>query len=554
MMRLLARQAGPIWFQELSPTQITAADKILDAVSDETEDCQYKRCREVLRDIGLLPLPHSTVIMKSVRLSRGNDLAFLWLLYDMIYGTCEDLKSKKLFVFGERLILSCICHLDMMTTLRELDRVLPKPEKKGEAKCEQIEPSKCKAVKYASPYDEPVPKPTLQPKRFYPPLQRRHPLFELYKSYKDPGFVIENEVNRWFAYESGALVPNEARYIVKRIVCKQIALAVTEKSDRPALCGKHREESSKFNQMLRQVLSGKSNLEEKLKDFDQVDRGIIHEVHHEMDKAQKALQDLNDDRDRKASARMLMQQIVHKAEDLKYMRLCKSCRKCIEPQQNLIECVDEGKLPASDEQQIKFFHRPSPSSPLELDYEKIFATAGMDDCGVVRNSINRALGLEKHLTEDNAITVCLKDMWRAELDKWSEKRRQEMEEQQTRVVADCDAIGKSKQKVLGLLLKAIELMRKNPKFVLVQLPNVHRLPILREWILHRFGFRYGEEFIKRQMKVSKYQRDRLDMKGPLSRIDVPSYKALGIKRTRMTMDEASRKIKRVRLLSIAVDS
>lgn len=88
----------------------------------------------------------------------------------------------------------------------------------------------------------------------------------------------------------------------------------------------------------------------------------------------------------------------------------------------------------------------------------------------MKNSINAALQLDKHLTEDNAITVCLQDMWQLELKLWNEKRQNELEEKQQRVVADCDKIGKSKQKVFNLLSKGISLMRKNPKFVLASMP------------------------------------------------------------------------------------
>lgn len=41
-----------------------------------------------------------------------------------------------------------------------------------------------------------------------------------------------------------------------------------------------------------------------------------------------------------------------------------------------------------------------------------------------------------------------------------------------------------------MLFDAFQYLRKNPKFVWAQLPEAHRIPLLREWIAQRFGKKY----------------------------------------------------------------
>lgn len=561
MLKYMATQIGPAWFQELSSSQIAAANLIFSAVSFDSDEVQLERCRNALSAIGLDPLPKKFDLLTAIQFSRNNDLAFLWFLYDSVYNSCDDIASKKHFPLNERLILSSICHLDMMTTMRELDRVLPKPAVKP--KPQQSFSTPRKAIKYATPYDEPVPKPKPQQDRFYEPPQRQHPKFEIYRNYKNPCYIIQNETNRWYAQEK--LLPSESRNIAKAIVCEQINKVADQKFDREkvlnGLCEKHRVEATKFNQIMMKVLNDPMNIhsDENLKDCDPFERGIIYGIQLELAKTEKEFHDVAEKYQKQVIVKTMLRQIVENAADLKFIHLCEKCEKCIlskklyrdivkvnEQEEVSIEPTDEIPQP-KDKNQIKFFRRSSISSPFEFDYEKIFATSFLNDCGVVKNSINIALELDKNLTEDNAITVCLQDMWQLELKLWNEKRQKELEENQQRVVADCDKIGKSKQKVFNLLSRGITLMRKNPKFVLASLPDAHRLPILREWILHRFGFRYSLKDNEEKWKQNKFYRDRLEAAGIVPRLEVPSLKMFGIKKPRpdMSYDVALKHAKKV---------
>lgn len=243
-----------------------------------------------------------------------------------------------------------------------------------------------------------------------------------------------------------------------------------------------------------------------------------------------------------------MRKILEDAANLKYFSLCSKCREGpSKAEEGCQEARKEEETMGEDclESKVKFFRRASPTKPFEFDYDKIFSTSFLNDCGAVRNSINTALDVEKHSTVDNAITTCLRDVWQSELNAWNEKRQAEMDEKRQRVVANCDEIGKNKRKILNLLPKAISLMRKNAKFVLATLPDAHRLPILREWILFRFGVCYDDEHNEARWKINKGQRAKLEQARLVPLTQIPSYKFFGIESVSMTLDEVAKKRKMV---------
>lgn len=59
----------------------------------------------------------------------------------------------------------------------------------------------------------------------------------------------------------------------------------------------------------------------------------------------------------------------------------------------------------------------------------------------------------------------------------------------------------------GMLKDSLDIMKQDPKFVLASLPEVHRLPLLREWIRLRYGKRYS-----RQRLTALCERDHSVMK------------------------------------------
>ncbi|CRK90539.1 CLUMA_CG004243, isoform A [Clunio marinus] len=546
----MTRQCGPGWFQELSQRQINASNTLLSALNSDTKEEMLKCCRDSLQIIGLNPLPSKLQLLKGINYSRGNDLAFLRNLYDSVYNICTDGKSK-VFPYNQRLLLSCICHLDMMTTLRELDRILPKSCNK-KVKTEKIK--KCCRRRFDTPYDEPVPKPKLQPQRIIFKQPRRFEAkFEIYKKYKDPSYVIPNEANRWFANESCSSI--ESKHIAKSVVCEAIEKVFKENVDKESqaknLCAEHKNKISSFHQLLTKLLSRSDSerLEDILDDYeDDFERGIIYGVRLELLKAENELREVEDERESRIMFEAMVRKIVENAADLQFLHLCQNCEKCAietcEVREINGSCLTNETSNESIKNEIKFFHRPTVVKPFEFDYEKILTTSFLNDCGPIKNSINSALEVDKHLTIDNAISKCVQDLWESELNSWNEKCRLENEEKSQRVVADCDKIGKNKKKIYDLLREGLALMKKNPKFVLASFPDVHRLPILREWILQRFGIRYDDKENEMRWIKNKDQRGKLELSGLVPKVDVPSYKFFGIKHSSVPLSLAIEKKKK----------
>ncbi|XP_067633190.1 uncharacterized protein [Eurosta solidaginis] len=195
----------PAWYRGISPFQMKAVDQLLNAIRDDIEQNTTHRVRQCLLHLGLVPTVGCKDVQTLMKLCGGNDLAFLWFLMELYYKT----KGDKYDSLNEQLILSSICHLDMITTLRELDRILPP----GHASKRQIELRQRQQIrerswkephklvkKRSSPYFEKLAK----PRKFGKPLTLERPDFKVrfprYDAYKDPTYVPPNEKTRWYAH------------------------------------------------------------------------------------------------------------------------------------------------------------------------------------------------------------------------------------------------------------------------------------------------------------------------------------------------------------------
>lgn len=269
MNKILDRRSFPLWFQELSDRQVVATNLLLEAIRDDLDEDSVFRCRELIGGLGVYPLCPSKIFREALVMSRGNDLSFLWFLLELHYS-----KNRRLdYTNNERLIMSAICHLDMMTTLRGLESILPPPASKKKS-CRPKRSSESLgwptgAEHYCSPYLEPqrVPEPCLKRssnKRFQPKVPRF--CLNRYKQYRNPDFVIPNEASRWFAkrvrtnqtdpIDDGdeerkeimqrkiplsSTACDSAELIVRELLNDQIALMVGREQERMELCRKHQD-------------------------------------------------------------------------------------------------------------------------------------------------------------------------------------------------------------------------------------------------------------------------------------------------------------------------
>lgn len=183
------------WFRGTSIFHLQGANELFNAIRDDTEQRTVHRVRQCLNMIGLDPIAPAKDLKFLMKLSQGNDLAFLWFLMERYYKGAES----KMYNINQQLICSAICHLDMITTLRELDKILPITSGTAAVKKKRRSVQGAVSEYMDMPYLKKIPR----PRSYGKPLTISVPdfavQFNTYKGYTDPNFVVHNESNRWFA-------------------------------------------------------------------------------------------------------------------------------------------------------------------------------------------------------------------------------------------------------------------------------------------------------------------------------------------------------------------
>ncbi|EDV59358.2 uncharacterized protein LOC6540706 [Drosophila erecta] len=105
------------WYRGLSLDQMQAADDLGMALQFD-----IRSIRDCMLRLGVRPLVRNRQLVRIVRFSRGQSLAFLYFLFQEHYDTGGS--CGKYTVNGQ-LLLSAIAYLDLPATFRALDKVLP---------------------------------------------------------------------------------------------------------------------------------------------------------------------------------------------------------------------------------------------------------------------------------------------------------------------------------------------------------------------------------------------------------------------------------------------
>ncbi|XP_075168788.1 uncharacterized protein LOC142240924 [Haematobia irritans] len=149
----------PPWYREISTFQKNAADRLADSIRDDIDQKISSHTLHCLKCLGLEPLPSNGQLLTLLALCGGSDVAFLWFLKDWLYGENDPvINTPQKYSINEQILMSCIAHLDMSTTLRELDRILPLPNRKRENFVENPKEYKTKSKRktsshsYAGPF------------------------------------------------------------------------------------------------------------------------------------------------------------------------------------------------------------------------------------------------------------------------------------------------------------------------------------------------------------------------------------------------------------------
>nr|XP_040236599.2 uncharacterized protein LOC120958097 [Anopheles coluzzii] len=525
--KILRKRSTPLWFQELTDEQCAICDQLLDAIADDTDERTFHRTSALLRKLGVYPICPNRVLRTSLILCNGNDLSFIWLLLELHYirspGQDNNSPRAKDYTINERLLLSAIAHLDMMTTLRGLEKVLPpkKPTRPTSVAASVAETSHRK-----SPFPR-TKSPYLQHQKvfvtgFTVPVKiqpHRDEFLGRYAKYRDPEHIIRNEESRWFTRCGGSrrnlysseyyLSADDSQYMCSSSNCSinsagavvmdllndHIRNMVARVECCQMLCPKHHqldEQGAKVLEILQRNTSAKQVLMQ----------AVRAQCVQWADEEQQ--------NDAKRQVESLLKRLADEAVTMAILEPTSDCPECwerFEVQKKMLKgqkcnCTEsEGSdtlVPESmanvDQRYFKFCDKPV---PYEFDHDKIFYGDERDEptCPI-KCAIQRALGVNqtgriKDTDIDQAIERFAKMTWEEEVKHWQERTKATDDDHKSPSVTtdplDVKYIEATDVTDLQDLLKrALRRLTENPMYLLATFPCVDRLPILQAWIRDRY--------------------------------------------------------------------
>lgn len=115
----------PKWYLGISDYQEETIRNLCGDLRDDFEQGTSFRVEKALCRLGLSPLISKKKINTMVQLSRGNDLAFLFFILEGYYTSS---RKDGEYTTNEKLLMIAMAKIDLLPTLRELDRILPPPQ------------------------------------------------------------------------------------------------------------------------------------------------------------------------------------------------------------------------------------------------------------------------------------------------------------------------------------------------------------------------------------------------------------------------------------------
>lgn len=179
------------------------------------------------------------------------------------------------------------------------------------------------------------------------------------------------------------------------------------------------------------------------------------------------------------------------------------------------------------------FSRPTVNKPYKFDYKKILLLKCKDDAkkdirkmflaALDENTLNASTDSDQLDFEyDKAVIKCANNIFVNEVKRRNEVTAQAEEElnplSQYPTLANYNA--ENFFLMEQMLSDAFQYLRQNPKFVWAQLPDAHKVPILREWIARRFGKVYTPmertQLYRRSCKIFRALHNNLKFSTPNS--------------------------------------
>ncbi|XP_053659726.1 uncharacterized protein LOC128708771 [Anopheles marshallii] len=570
MSKILRKRSTPFWFQELTDEQCAICDQVLDAIADDTNERTFHRTETLLRKLGIYPICSKRILRTALILCSGNDISFIWILLELHYIRRPGKDSThrlKDYTINERLLLSAIAHLDMMTTLRGLEKILPpKKSVQGsslvEVKGAEMSSPKPSRSRCKSPY---LTRQKVIVTGYTVPVQV-HPhcdeFLGRYEKYRNPEYVIRNEESRWFARYGGSgrnlsscdyfysaddtqdiastassdHSITSASAVVMRLLDDQIRNTIARQECCQKLCPKHHQLDEQSVQLLG-ILKRSTAARDVL----------MQAVHAQcVQWADKELQD-----DAKRQVESLLKRLVDEAVTmaiLEPVNECPECRDRFELQQKLLKaqkctCVaSEGSDTLVPESMTnlnqRYFKFCDKSVPFEFDYDSIFRGYELrEPVCPIKSAIQRALGLEasgtiRDMDIEQAIEKFAKMTWDEEKKHWQEQMAKDVRPQEfPPVTTDPLEVDYIDTKDLGflqdLLKRALRRLAENPKYLLATFPCADQLPILKAWIRARYGVPITPKERKSALLESKHFWNYLIPRATTMRW--PSRKDTGLK-------------------------
>ncbi|XP_053671008.1 uncharacterized protein LOC128721294 [Anopheles nili] len=521
IFKILHDRTSPLWFQELTDKQCTLCDQLLDAIIDDTDERTFHRTQEILKNLGVYPSCPRRVLRTALILCNRNDISFVWILLELHFirrPAKEVAGREKDYSINERLLLSAIAHLDMMTTLRGLEKVLPPKKKSLDLKPEDRTNrpktlSKCPKSPYmnrqkvlVTGYTVPI---QVQP--------HRDDFLGRYEKYRDPEFIIRNEESRWFSKRNGSqrnLFSSEyyfyseepedttsttsvksstsASIVVKALLDDHIRNMITQIECCELLCPKHHEVDSQGMKLL-QILKRDTPAQSVL----------MQAVRAQC--AQWTEEELRADSKRQVES--LLKRLINEAVTMAVIEPASECPECLkrfDMQKKLLKgqkctCVETDSLDTLVTESMtnlnkRYFRFCDKSVAFEFDYDKILDndTRREPSCPI-KGAIQRALGVEQTESRadvDRAIEKFTKMTWDQEIKHWNDQMAQDNKKDTTCENTDpleVDYIDTKDLSVLQNLLKrALRKLAEQPMYLLATFPDVDKLPILIAWIRKRY--------------------------------------------------------------------
>lgn len=417
----------------------------------------------------------------------------------------------------------------MITTLRELDIMLPQPitsehDRKSSIKSNKNHRRKIK--KSISPYLEACPRPKIPQTLYLPPPPLSDPNFSPYHRYKDPLYVVSNEFNRWFA------IPTFIGDFDRSAALKRFLGQMNKEKNDDRL--------TRILMELKSITNCVCKDNRQHKPHEPLENDVIFPTDLNTIDTEEEFIQLAAKYQQQCMFRIIFRQLIHlryiaDADNIRlclnYCNRCRSDLKLYEQMAIKNNNLDVGSMCNTQSSSINCINCNmgnmccgSSAHPKCIDYEKIFSENLIGTCGSVSKRCRKFVqSLDKHAKKlKEFIVICPKSIWKYELRMWSELVFDQKYDDSFYDFPLDKYNGRNTLLMTALLKNALIQLSGNPKYILATLPESYNLPVLQEWIKLRYGSKYSQKERNKEIRVSRVQWDKLLREDVNVRVPTPN--------------------------------